>query len=53
MALAVLIVRSRPAGMDRSLVEASMDLYASPWGTFRQIRLPQLMCGVCRGRQGL
>ena len=46
MALAVLIVRSRLAGMDRSLVEASMDLYATPWGTFRQITLPQLMPAI-------
>jgi spermidine/putrescine transport system permease protein len=42
MALAILIVRARLTGMDRSLVEASMDLYATPWGTFRQITLPQL-----------
>jgi spermidine/putrescine transport system permease protein len=42
MALAVLIVRARLAGMDRSLVEASMDLYATPWATFRQVTLPQL-----------
>jgi spermidine/putrescine transport system permease protein len=46
MALAVLIVRSRLAGMDRSLVEASMDLYATPWGTFRQITLPQLLPAI-------
>ena len=32
MALAVLIVRARLAGMDRSLVEASMDLYADALG---------------------
>jgi spermidine/putrescine transport system permease protein len=42
MALAILIVRARLAGMDRSLVEASMDLYATPWATFRQVTLPQL-----------
>jgi spermidine/putrescine transport system permease protein len=46
MALAVLIVRSRLAGMDRSLIEASMDLYATPWGTFRQITLPQLLPAI-------
>ena len=46
MALAVLIVRARLAGMDRSLVEASMDLYATPWATFRQITLPQLLPAI-------
>ncbi len=46
MALAVLIVRARLAGMDRSLVEASMDLYAGPWATFRQITLPQLLPAI-------
>lgn len=46
MALAILIVRARLTGMDRSLVEASMDLYATPWGTFRQITLPQLMPAI-------
>jgi len=46
MALAVLILRSRLAGMDRSLIEASMDLYATPWGTFRQITLPQLLPAI-------
>jgi spermidine/putrescine transport system permease protein len=46
MALTVLIVRARLAGMDRSLVEASMDLYATPWATFRQITLPQLLPAI-------
>jgi spermidine/putrescine transport system permease protein len=46
MALAVLIVRARLAGMDRSLVEASMDLYATPWATFRQVTLPQLLPAI-------
>jgi spermidine/putrescine transport system permease protein len=46
MALAVLIVRARLAGMDRSLVEASMDLYATPLATFRQVTLPQLMPAI-------
>ena len=46
MALAILIVRARLAGMDRSLVEASMDLYATPWATFRQIALPQLLPAI-------
>jgi spermidine/putrescine transport system permease protein len=46
MALAILIVRARLAGMDRSLVEASMDLYATPWATFRQVTLPQLFPAI-------
>lgn len=46
MALAALIVRARLAGMDRSLVEASMDLYATPWATFRQVTLPQLLPAI-------
>ncbi len=46
MAVVILILRARLAGMDRSLVEASADLGATPWGTFRQITLPQLAPGL-------
>ena len=42
MALVVIIVRARVAGMDRSLIEASADLGATPFGTFRQVTLPQI-----------
>jgi spermidine/putrescine transport system permease protein len=49
MALVIVIVRARIAGMDRSLIEASMDLYADPWGTFRQVTLPQLLPGIVAG----
>jgi spermidine/putrescine transport system permease protein len=49
MALVVIIVRARIAGMDRSLVEASADLGATPWGTFRQVTLPQIFPGVLAG----
>ena len=49
MALVIVIVRARIAGMDRSLIEASMDLYADPWGTFRQITLPQLAPAIVAG----
>jgi spermidine/putrescine transport system permease protein len=49
MALVIVIVRARIAGMDRSLIEASMDLYADPWGTFRQVTLPQLMPAIVAG----
>ncbi|WP_395019582.1 ABC transporter permease [Dongia sp.] len=49
MALVIVIVRARIAGMDRSLIEASMDLYADPWGTFRQVTLPQLAPAIVAG----
>ena len=49
MALVIVIVRSRMAGMDRTLIEASADLYATPWGTFRQITLPQIFPAVLAG----
>jgi ABC-type spermidine/putrescine transport system permease subunit II len=44
-----LIVRARLAGMDRSLEEASADLGASRWGTFKQVTLPQLFPAVLAG----
>lgn len=44
--LVTLIVRARLAGMDRSLEEASGDLGAGRWGTFRQVTLPQLFPAV-------
>src|SRR5688500_12631264 len=46
MALVIVIVRARISGMDRSLIEASADLYATPWRTFRQVTLPQLLPAV-------
>ncbi|MDX1780833.1 MAG: ABC transporter permease [Thalassovita sp.] len=49
MALVVIIVRARLAGMDRSLTEASSDLYATPLGTFRQVTLPMILPGVLAG----
>jgi len=49
MALVIVIVRARIAGMDRSLIEASEDLYATPFGTFRQIVLPQIFPAVLAG----
>ena len=49
MALVIIIVRARMAGMDRSLIEASADLGATPFGTFRQVTLPQLFPGILAG----
>ncbi|MCX5662441.1 MAG: ABC transporter permease [Planctomycetota bacterium] len=41
-----IVVRSRLAGMDRSLEEAAADLGASPAEAFRRVTLPLLMPGV-------
>jgi spermidine/putrescine transport system permease protein len=49
IAVVILVVRVRLAGMDRSLVEASSDLYATPFGTFRQIVLPLLAPAILAG----
>ena len=49
MSLVIILVRARIAGMDRSLIEASEDLYASPWRTFIQITLPQLFPAILAG----
>jgi spermidine/putrescine transport system permease protein len=49
LAVVCLLVRARLTGMDRSLVEASEDLYATPMGTFRQVVLPLLMPSILAG----
>ncbi|MEO8242251.1 MAG: ABC transporter permease [bacterium] len=49
VALVIIIVRARVAGMDRSLIEASADLGATPFGTFRQVTLPQIFPGILAG----
>lgn len=49
MAIVIVLVRTRLASMDRTLVEASADLFATPWKTFRQITLPQLSPAVLAG----
>lgn len=49
MAIVITIVRARIAGMDRSMIEASGDLYATPWGTFVQVTLPQLFPAILAG----
>jgi spermidine/putrescine transport system permease protein len=47
--LVLLLVRARLSGMDRTHVEASYDLYATPWRTFRQITFPQLLPAIVAG----
>ncbi len=49
ISLVVLLVRARLSGMDRTLQEASADLFATPWRTFRQVTLPQLLPAVMAG----
>ena len=49
LSLVLLLVRARLSGMDRSLTEASADLFATPWRTFRQITFPQLMPAIVAG----
>ena len=47
--LVLLLVRARLSGMDRTLVDASADLFATPWRTFRQITWPQLLPAIVAG----
>ncbi|MBT4891034.1 MAG: ABC transporter permease [Rhodospirillales bacterium] len=49
MSLVIVLVRARIAGMDRALIEASTDLYATPWRTFYQITLPQIFPAIMAG----
>lgn len=49
MSIVLVIVRARIASMSHSLVDASSDLYATPWGTFVQVTLPQLLPAVLAG----
>ncbi|MBL0371436.1 ABC transporter permease [Rhizobium sp. KVB221] len=44
-----IVVSARLAGMDRTLEQASADLGAGEWMTFRRILLPQLMPGIIGG----
>ena len=43
------VVRARLAGMDSTLEEAALDLYATRWRTFRYVTLPQIAPGVAGG----
>jgi spermidine/putrescine transport system permease protein len=49
MSLVIVLVRARISGMDRAMIEASEDLYASPFRTFVQITLPQLFPAILAG----
>ena len=49
MAIVIVLVRARLAGMDRSLTEASFDLFATPVRTFLQVTLPQLRPAIVAG----
>jgi spermidine/putrescine transport system permease protein len=49
LSLVLLLVRARLSGMDRTHVEASYDLYAPPWRTFRQITFPALLPAIVAG----
>ncbi|MCB1884174.1 MAG: ABC transporter permease [Geminicoccaceae bacterium] len=43
------VVRARMAGFDRSLEEASKDLGASEWQTFRHVTVPYMRPGLVAG----
>jgi spermidine/putrescine transport system permease protein len=49
MALVILILRARLAGMDRGPIETSADLYAPPLATFRQVTLALILPGILAG----
>jgi spermidine/putrescine transport system permease protein len=44
-----IVVSARLAGMDRMLENASADLGANEWTTFRRVVMPQLMPGIMGG----
>ena len=49
ISLVLLLVQARLSGMDRTHVEASYDLYGTPWRTFWQITFPQLLPAIVAG----
>ncbi len=49
MAIVMVLVRARLAGMDRSLTDASFDLFAPPFPTFVNVTLPQLWPAIITG----
>ncbi len=49
MAIVNVLVRTRMRGMDRTLIEASEDLFATPWRTFWQVTFPMLLPAIVSG----
>lgn len=49
MALVIIIVRARLSSLEQALTEASADLYATPFGTFRQVTLPLIAPAILAG----
>ncbi|MEM8812378.1 MAG: ABC transporter permease [Pseudomonadota bacterium] len=49
MALVIIIVRARLSTLEQALTEASADLYATPFATFRQVTLPLIAPAILAG----
>ena len=49
MALVIIVVRARLGTLEQALTEASADLYATPFGTFRQVTLPLIAPAILAG----
>jgi len=49
MSLVIVIVRSKIASLDKALLEASGDLYATPWSTFWSITFPHILPAILAG----
>ena len=49
MSLVIVIVRSKIAALDRALLEASSDLYATPWNTFWSVVFPHILPAILAG----
>jgi len=46
LSFVVVTVKARLAGLDSSMEQAAMDLYANEWQTFRRITLPLVLPGI-------
>jgi spermidine/putrescine transport system permease protein len=49
ISLVLLLVQARLSNMDRTHIEASFDLYGTPWRTFWQITFPQILPAIVAG----